>query len=143
MTPQQTYVSSHGTLTPQPITTRLYRWAEDWGTLGFLLVATLITPLYDPQSFGDPSRITQIGATQGRVAPGGLGGGGGGGGVGLGGGNGGTTGRGGGGNGGNGPTGRGGGGGSGGGVGGGGGGFMTMTQLRGGETVDSCRSTCG
>ncbi|WVQ75833.1 hypothetical protein IAR50_005466 [Cryptococcus sp. DSM 104548] len=111
----QTYVSSTGTLTAQPLTTRLSNSAGDMATIVYLFFETLISPIVNPASWADPSaRPPQRAQRPGGRRSGGSGGGDGGGA--------------------NGPRPGGGGGGS---------GFMTMGDLRGGGTVDGCRATCG
>ncbi|RSH79986.1 uncharacterized protein EHS24_009657 [Apiotrichum porosum] len=112
---QQTpaYVSSTGHLTNQPLTKRLYDAVSGYATIGYLFFETLVAPLINPNG-----QTTTSQQTRSASSPRGEGG----------------------------PGTRGGG--SGGGGGGGsnpprGGGFMTMGDLRGGQTVDGCRATCG
>ncbi|WVQ98289.1 hypothetical protein IAU59_005412 [Kwoniella sp. CBS 9459] len=121
-TPKANYVSSSGTIGSQPLSRKITSQVSDYATLAYLFVETLISPIVNPASWTNPSIRPSSG--RGSKRPGGPGGsndghgrGGGGGGSG------------------------GGGGGRGGG--GGGGGFMTMTDMRGGGTVDGCRATCG
>ncbi|WRT64548.1 uncharacterized protein IL334_001480 [Kwoniella shivajii] len=118
------YVSSSGTLGTQPIISRVSNQASNYASLLYLFVETLISPIINPASWTDPSiRSSNISGNTntGRGGPSGHGG-----------------------NGGGGPGSGGGPSGGGGGAGGTGGrGFMTMGDLRGGGTVDSCRATCG
>ncbi|CAK9779718.1 hypothetical protein CC85DRAFT_75589 [Cutaneotrichosporon oleaginosum] len=115
--PQPTYVSSTGQLTTPPISKRVYDTISDYATIAYLFVETLVAPIVNPNPGPTAPRGQQ--PANGQAAPprGGsvLGG----------------------------SWGRGGGDGGNGGGGGGNSRFMSMNDLRGGDTVDSCRSACG
>ncbi|KAI9636093.1 uncharacterized protein MKK02DRAFT_44794 [Dioszegia hungarica] len=113
------YVSSSGSLGERPLAVRISDTVADAGSLAYLFFETLLSPILNPASWTNPSAtgssVTR-GRNDGNSGSGRSLGGGGGGGGGSGGGGGGR---------------------------GGGGGFMSMGDLRGGGTVDGCRSTCG
>ncbi|GMK56899.1 hypothetical protein CspeluHIS016_0307390 [Cutaneotrichosporon spelunceum] len=110
--PKATYISSSGELTTPPLQTRVYTTLSNYATIAYLFVETLVAPIVSPNAPG-PGENEPPARAAARTGGGGFGGGGGGGGSGR---------RGGGGR--------------------GNPGFMDMNDLRGGNTVDSCRSGC-